>query len=73
MDPFGFDMEDMEKLRTKQETSGRDLPSGMDKAWYWTQISLKNRDGVGHSKNPNGVGNKMISKSRLSQMTTTKM
>jgi hypothetical protein len=38
MNLFGFDMEDMEELRTKQETSGRDLPFGMDKAWYGTQI-----------------------------------
>ena len=39
-------MEDMEELRIKQETSGRDLPFGMDKAWYRTQIWLKKWDGV---------------------------
>ena len=38
MDLFGVDLEDMEELKTKLETSGRDLPFGMDKAWYWTRI-----------------------------------
>ena len=35
---FGFEIEGIEELRTKPETSGRDLPVGMDKAWYGTQI-----------------------------------
>ncbi len=38
IDLFWFEMEDMEKLWTEQETSGRDLPFGMDKAWYGIQI-----------------------------------
>ena len=36
MNLFGFDMEDMEELRTKLETSGRDLPLGMDKVRHGT-------------------------------------
>ena len=38
MDLFGLEMEDMEELRTKLETTGRDLPFGIGKAWYVTQI-----------------------------------
>ena len=35
---FGFEIEDVEELKTKPETSGRDLAVGMDEAWYGTQI-----------------------------------
>ncbi len=70
---FGFDMEDMEELRTEQETSGRDLAVGMGKAWYGIQIWLKNWDGVGQPKNPNADGQKIVKKIGLGQMSTTKM
>ena len=35
---FGIEIEDVEELKTKPETSGRDLAVGMDEAWYGTQI-----------------------------------
>ena len=31
---FGVEIEDIEELRAKPETSGRDLAVGMDEAWY---------------------------------------
>ena len=35
---FGIEIEDVEELKTKPETSGRDLAVGMDEAWYGAQI-----------------------------------
>ena len=43
---FGIEIEDVEELKTKPETSGRDLAVGMDEAWYGAQIWQKKIDGV---------------------------
>ena len=71
---FGFGTQDFQDSRTEQETSGRDLSPGEDKAWPGAQIWYTNWDGVGNSKkNPNGGKTWSGRESRSGHISTTKM